>query len=101
MAIGGILVILAGIFFFYIRPRRLRDENNNQGGYGYYRNKEQKAELTATTPSNPGELHPNALGELHSTALTELVNTPVRRADPPIELEGTRPPRLGRFEEDL
>lgn len=83
------------MFFLYIRPRQRRVEN------GYYRSKDQKAELTTTTPSNTRELQPQVAGELASTALLELGNTPVRQTGPPIELEGTRPPRLGRFEEDL
>lgn len=94
-AIGGILILLAAVFLLYIRPRQRRGEN------GSYRNNEQKAELSTTTPSNTRELEPQALGELGSTALLELENTPVRQTVPPVELERTGPRRLGRFEEDL
>ncbi|QKX59189.1 uncharacterized protein TRUGW13939_06321 [Talaromyces rugulosus] len=93
VAIGGILIILAGVFLLYIRPRQRRGENGNHGWHGYYRNKDHNAELTTTTPSTTRELYSHSLGELG--------NTPARRTAPPVELEGTRPPRVGRFEEDL
>jgi hypothetical protein len=101
VAIGGILIIFAGVFLLYIRPRQRRSENGNQGGHSHYRNKDHNAELTTTTPSTTRELHSHSLGELDSTALGELGNTPARRTAPPVELEVTRAPRVGRFEEDL
>lgn len=105
MAIGGILILLAGIFFFYIRPRQRRDEYNDQGAHGNYRNKEHKAELSAmSAPSNDTrEVYSQPPEELDSTALRELGNTPSvqQTVSPLFELEGTKVSKLGRFEEDL